>query len=275
MVSMQDNEMTWEEVFPYVMMTYRSSVQSSAEYTPYMVLFGQEMCLPVDVVYGTNVSKEFNNPEYVTKVTEYLSSVSHIVKTHQATATQRQKEHYDLRVTGQVYEPWELVWVQNQTRRVAEEVVHICIMDLESRDLEHLWLCDGSCLFSQQARLDVNWGIFEVNGLVHRGKEEGELFRDVVQLDKVEANSRKDCKLFEDLLMSKGNRSQDQEEREDMVLLSLVYQEDAKEQVEGRELELLQRWPHRLLFMDKEIPDLALNHPPRYLTRYFLISCSS
>ncbi|KYO18337.1 hypothetical protein Y1Q_0008471 [Alligator mississippiensis] len=221
MVSMQDNEMTWEEVFPYVMMTYRSSVQSSAEYTPYMVLFGQEMCLPVDVVYGTNVSKEFNNPE------------------------------------------------------VAEEVVHICIMDLESRDLEHLWLCDGSCLFSQQARLDVNWGIFEVNGLVHRGKEEGELFRDVVQLDKVEANSRKDCKLFEDLLMSKGNRSQDQEEREDMVLLSLVYQEDAKEQVEGRELELLQRWPHRLLFMDKEIPDLALNHPPRYLTRYFLISCSS
>ena len=37
----------------------------------------------------------------------------------------------------------------------------------------------------------MNWGIFEVNDLVHRGKEKGERLRDVAQLDQVEANLAK------------------------------------------------------------------------------------
>lgn len=68
--------MMWDKVFPYVMMAYWSSVQSSTGYTPCMVLFGLEICLPVDVISSINVLEEFDNPsEYIMKVTELFEIV--------------------------------------------------------------------------------------------------------------------------------------------------------------------------------------------------------
>lgn len=67
-----DNQPTWDEVLPYV--TMQGSVQSFMGHTPHMVLFGQEICLPIDALSGINVLEEFNNPsDYVTKVAGYLS----------------------------------------------------------------------------------------------------------------------------------------------------------------------------------------------------------
>lgn len=56
-----DNQTEWDEILPYVMMAYRSSVQSSPGYTPFTVLFGWEICLPVGVVSGVNISEGFND----------------------------------------------------------------------------------------------------------------------------------------------------------------------------------------------------------------------
>ena len=42
----------WDVHLPLVMMAYRSSVHSSTQYTPHYLLFGHEICLPVDVMYG-------------------------------------------------------------------------------------------------------------------------------------------------------------------------------------------------------------------------------
>lgn len=44
--------------------------------------------------------------------------------------------------------------------RVVEDDMDFYIPDLEFRDLNHLWLYDGICLFTEQMSLDVNWGIF-------------------------------------------------------------------------------------------------------------------
>lgn len=65
-----------------------------------MVLFGQETCLPIELISGIDVSEEFGNPsEYVLQVARCLSSVSQTVKRHQGRVTQRQKEYYDLKIT--------------------------------------------------------------------------------------------------------------------------------------------------------------------------------
>ncbi len=53
-VFVEDNQSNWDELLPYVMMTCRSSVQSSTGFTPYKMLFGAEITLPVDVVMGTH-----------------------------------------------------------------------------------------------------------------------------------------------------------------------------------------------------------------------------
>lgn len=44
------NELNWENLLSYVTMAYRSSVHASTGYTPYKVLFGREIVLPVDVM---------------------------------------------------------------------------------------------------------------------------------------------------------------------------------------------------------------------------------
>lgn len=65
----KDNQMEWDKILPYLVIAYRSSVQSSTRYTLYMVLFGQEIYLPADVISGVNIAEKYNNPsEYVTKV---------------------------------------------------------------------------------------------------------------------------------------------------------------------------------------------------------------
>lgn len=77
---------------PYVMMTYCSSVQASTEFTPYKVLFGQEMVLPVDIMLGVDNMQKFQSVnEYVTGIAESLSTVVEPVTRHQSQASQRQK----------------------------------------------------------------------------------------------------------------------------------------------------------------------------------------
>nr|XP_014343395.1 PREDICTED: uncharacterized protein LOC106703317 [Latimeria chalumnae] len=50
-------------------------------------------------------------------VSNPMCTVHEAVKRHQEKATGRQKVHYDLRATAQVYKEGELVWVKNQTRK--------------------------------------------------------------------------------------------------------------------------------------------------------------
>ena len=43
------NQRDWDEVLPYAMMAYRSSIQDSTGETPYVMTYGEEIMLPVDL----------------------------------------------------------------------------------------------------------------------------------------------------------------------------------------------------------------------------------
>lgn len=63
------NQQNWDELLPYVMMVYRSSAHASTGFTPYKILFGREIVLPVDVVLGVGETEDFDSVnEYVVKV---------------------------------------------------------------------------------------------------------------------------------------------------------------------------------------------------------------
>ncbi|KAG1930770.1 thy-1 membrane glycoprotein [Pimephales promelas] len=99
-----ENQMNWDRLLPYVMMAYRSSVQASTGFTPYKVLFGQEMVLPVDIMLGVDNMQKFQSVnEYVTGIAESLSTVVEAVKRHQSQASQRQKIHADFRANFHYY----------------------------------------------------------------------------------------------------------------------------------------------------------------------------
>ena len=42
----------WDNHLPYVMMAYRATVQESTRCTPNLLMFGWEIKLPVDIMYG-------------------------------------------------------------------------------------------------------------------------------------------------------------------------------------------------------------------------------
>lgn len=113
-----DNQLNWDVLLPYVLMAYRSSVHASTGFTPYKVLFGQEIILPVDVMWDMGHQERFSAvSDYVVALTDTLSTVVGAVKRHQERASAQQKAAYDFRVNHQYYAVGELVWVQNKVRK--------------------------------------------------------------------------------------------------------------------------------------------------------------
>uniref|UniRef100_H2ZRT1 Gypsy retrotransposon integrase-like protein 1 n=1 Tax=Latimeria chalumnae TaxID=7897 RepID=H2ZRT1_LATCH len=107
------NQSNWDQMLPFVMMAYRSSVQSSTGSTPFKVLFGREITLPVDVVMNIKPEQEYHYvSEYVQQTASCLQSMAEAVQCHQASASQKQKAYFDLKVTPHTYEVGEYVWVR-------------------------------------------------------------------------------------------------------------------------------------------------------------------
>ena len=114
----EDNQSNWDRLLPYVMLAYRSSVHASTLFTPYRVLFGQEIVLPVDVMLNIDNRESFTSvSEYVSRLRETLSTVVEAVKKHQARASGHQKVAYDFKAKFQYYSEGELVWLHNKAKK--------------------------------------------------------------------------------------------------------------------------------------------------------------
>ena len=96
-----DHQCDWDVHLPMVMMAYRSSVHSSTQYTPYYLLFGHEVRLPVDVMYGREPHQPEAASEYVRNLRSTLDEAHERAREHLRTAQRRQKDYYDRRVAGQ------------------------------------------------------------------------------------------------------------------------------------------------------------------------------
>lgn len=80
----KENQSNWNTLWSYVMMAYRSSVHASTGFTPYKVLFGREMVLPVDIMLNGGVGEGFSSVSgYVSNLVETLLTKVEAVKKHQ------------------------------------------------------------------------------------------------------------------------------------------------------------------------------------------------
>ena len=50
--TIENNENDWDLKLPCLMLTYRSSVHEATKETPFKLMFGHEVCLPVDIMFG-------------------------------------------------------------------------------------------------------------------------------------------------------------------------------------------------------------------------------
>lgn len=113
-----ENQANWDVLLPYVMLAYRSSIHSSTGFTPYKVLFGQEIVLPVDIMLNLGGEDRLSSvTEYVSRLRDTLSTVVDTVRGYQIKASGRQKEAFDVKVKWQYYSDGVLVRVRSKARK--------------------------------------------------------------------------------------------------------------------------------------------------------------
>ena len=99
------------------MMAYRTAVHSTTQQTPYFMMFGREILLPIDILYGNPNPSNEETEDYATEVRRRLESAFEIARANIATQHQRQKRNYDQRQYGKPYAPGDFVWFYNPRRK--------------------------------------------------------------------------------------------------------------------------------------------------------------
>ena len=82
----------WDEELPLLMLAYRSSVQESTRFTPYRLMFGREVQLPIELMCGGAPCPGETHCEYVTHLRKQLEGAYRVVRDHLHQAVQHQKQ---------------------------------------------------------------------------------------------------------------------------------------------------------------------------------------
>jgi len=94
------DQRNWDVEIPYVMMAYRCSVNETTGFSPAMLMFGHELRLPLDVVFGECPGLIRDETGYTSNLRERLKSSFEKVRDNITRAQKRQKDYFDRKVSG-------------------------------------------------------------------------------------------------------------------------------------------------------------------------------
>ncbi len=88
-------------------------MQESTSFTPCRMMFGREIQLPVDIMFGGDPSPGETPQEYVKLLRDHLKAAYSTVRERMRLVQKQQKQQYDRRSTGGRYMVGELVWLHS------------------------------------------------------------------------------------------------------------------------------------------------------------------
>lgn len=116
-----ENQKNWDELVPFVMLAYRSSVHSSTDMSPCMLMLGREVRLPVDLIFGdpekNNPEKEASYTHFVKNLRDKMNTVQEKVRKNLKLSSDSMKTVYDAKLNFKIYKENDLVWYYYPTRR--------------------------------------------------------------------------------------------------------------------------------------------------------------
>ena len=115
-----ENQRDWDRHLPLLLMAYRSAVHETTGCTPSEMMFGRELRLPVDLLYGCPGADERPTEpnDYADRLRDQLAIVHQYARDHLNLESDRQKLSYDHRLCFRVLNPGQAVWFYNPRRRV-------------------------------------------------------------------------------------------------------------------------------------------------------------
>ena len=116
----EDEPDNWPDLMPHVLHAYRAACHKTNKFSPYEILFGRRMRVPLDLVHGIP-------PDRITEITEQslypevlrarLDKIHKIVRENIEGTALRMKAHYDKTSTPIYFRPNDIVLLYNPRRR--------------------------------------------------------------------------------------------------------------------------------------------------------------
>ena len=111
-----DNQRDWDKHLDFIVMALNSTVHESTGASPYRLVFGENMTLPIDILTDSVRGEDMSAAsDYVMDLKTKLFDAHRLVRETLKKASERQKKHYDCRVVEFNYKRGDLVWNQKKT----------------------------------------------------------------------------------------------------------------------------------------------------------------
>ena len=116
--TVRESPMSWDKRVHLLTMAYRSTPHESTGFSPNYLVYGREMFMPIDVMFGKPEGDMGGEElEYVRGLRGRLEDAYDVAREHLQQSAERQKRYYDVRANESPYEPGDLVWTMNKTRK--------------------------------------------------------------------------------------------------------------------------------------------------------------
>ena len=111
----------WPDFLPHVLHAYRAAISSVTGFSPYEIMFGRKMRVPLDMAHGVPPGMELQDPQsYPAVLRERLDKIHKIVRENVQLAASRMKIRYDKLSTLVYFKPGDIVMRYNRRRRVGK-----------------------------------------------------------------------------------------------------------------------------------------------------------
>jgi hypothetical protein len=108
------HQIHWDERLPIFLLPYRSSTHDTTGTTPASVVFGMELCLPCELLFGAVPDQEQSTTDNVVDLVDRLRDI-HPPLQHLKAASDRVKARYDHLANSTGYQE-EQIWLYRPTR---------------------------------------------------------------------------------------------------------------------------------------------------------------
>ncbi|GFS62188.1 retrovirus-related Pol polyprotein from transposon 412 [Trichonephila clavipes] len=111
------NQQDWDHKVPLFLLAHRSAVHETTGYSPSQMLFGRDLRLPCDLLFGRPPDTPSSPEEYVQNLQARFEDVHNLARERINLRTEKMKTRYDTKATGHQFKEGDKVWFYNPTRR--------------------------------------------------------------------------------------------------------------------------------------------------------------
>jgi predicted metal-dependent hydrolase len=109
------NQRDWNGRLPTFLLACRALSHETMGTMPANVVFGRELCLPCDLLFGAPLDKEESTTDCAADAVERLHDIHHFARQHLKAASERIKAHYDWLANSAKFQEGNGVWLYRPT----------------------------------------------------------------------------------------------------------------------------------------------------------------